>query len=44
MPRLLALLSSDADTFPAACGVVALETQDEGETWKELWRLRMADG
>jgi hypothetical protein len=38
MPRLLALLSSDAETFPQH-GVVALETQDEGETWKELWRL-----
>ena len=38
MPRLLALLSSDADRFPQH-GVVALESQDEGETWKELWRL-----
>ena len=41
MPRLLALLSSDADRFPQH-GVVALESQDEGETWKELWRLENA--
>ena len=38
MPRLLALLVSEADTFPQH-GVVALETLDEGETWVELWRL-----
>jgi len=38
MPRLLATLTPDADTFPQH-GVVALETLDEGETWTELWRL-----
>jgi phosphohistidine phosphatase len=38
LPRLLTLLTADADTFPQH-GVVALETEDEGETWKELWRL-----
>jgi phosphohistidine phosphatase len=38
IPRLLALLSSDAGRFPQH-GVVALESQDEGETWEELWRL-----
>ena len=38
MPRLLATLTPDADTFPQH-GVVALETLDEGETWKELWRI-----
>jgi len=38
MPRLLALLVSEADTFPQH-GVVVLETLDEGETWVELWRL-----
>jgi hypothetical protein len=43
MPRLLAMLASGSDTFPQH-GVVALETLDEGETWTELWRLRMADG
>jgi phosphohistidine phosphatase len=38
LPRLLALIVADADTFPLH-GVVALETLDEGETWKEIWRL-----
>ena len=37
LPRLLRLLTSD-ETFPQH-GVVALVTEDEGETWKELWRL-----
>jgi phosphohistidine phosphatase len=37
LPRLLAMLTGDT-TFPQH-GVVALETEDEGETWKELWRL-----
>lgn len=41
LPRLLALLvvggGAGAD-FPVN-GVVALTTEDEGETWKELWRL-----
>jgi phosphohistidine phosphatase len=39
MPRLLAMLTSDADNRFPQHGVVALETLDEGETWKELWRL-----
>jgi phosphohistidine phosphatase len=38
LPRLLAMLTGDT-TFPQH-GVVALETVDEGETWKELWRLK----
>lgn len=38
LPRLLAMLTN-APTFPQH-GVVALETEDEGETWKELWRLK----
>jgi phosphohistidine phosphatase len=38
LPRLLALMVNHADTFPLH-GVVALETSDEGETWKEVWRL-----
>lgn len=40
LPRLLALLKghgAEAD-FPAH-GVIALASDDDGETWKELWRL-----
>ena len=37
LPRLLSLLSSGSEAFPPH-GVVALTT-DDGETWKELWRL-----
>src|SRR5438132_14259437 len=39
LPRLLALLSSESEAFPPH-GVVALTSEDEGETWKEVWRLR----
>ena len=41
LPRLLALLTGNPDgavTFPQH-GVVALESADDGETWKEAWRL-----
>lgn len=38
LPRLLALLVADAADFPQH-GVVALESDDDGATWKELWRL-----
>jgi phosphohistidine phosphatase len=38
LPRLLGLLTAD-QTFPQH-GVVALATEDEGETWKEVWRLQ----
>ena len=41
LPKLLALLVTGGEagvSFPLN-GVVALETTDEGETWKELWRL-----
>jgi phosphohistidine phosphatase len=38
LPRLLALLTGGAEDFPQH-GIIALETEDEGETWKELWRL-----
>jgi phosphohistidine phosphatase len=42
LPGLLALLTpagaADAAGFPPH-GIVALETIDEGETWKELWRI-----
>lgn len=39
LPRLLWLLTSgERESFPQH-GVVALETEDEGDTWKELWRI-----
>jgi phosphohistidine phosphatase len=38
LPGLLRLLVPDAAAFPMH-GIVALETTDEGETWRELWRL-----
>ena len=41
LSRLMALLLTRGDTpvsFPQH-GVVALVTEDEGETWKEMWRL-----
>ena len=39
LPRLRALLAGGSeDDFPKN-GAVALTTDDEGETWKELWRL-----
>jgi len=37
LPRLLGLLIGD-EKFPLH-GVVALETDDGGQTWKEMWRL-----
>ena len=41
LPRLLALLTSGGEAgvdFPIN-GVVALVTDDEGGTWRELWRI-----
>ncbi len=40
LPRLLALLLGGDSTvaFPLH-GVVALVTEDDGETWTELWRI-----
>jgi len=41
LPRLLALLVSGGEaavSFPEH-GIVALETLDEGATWRERWRL-----
>jgi phosphohistidine phosphatase len=40
LPRLLVLLTAPADApqFPLH-GVVALDTEDEGETWRETWRI-----
>jgi phosphohistidine phosphatase len=43
LPRLLALLVSDEHSSFPAHGVVALETSDDGETWKELWRAERDD-
>ena len=42
LPRLLALLlHSDEHVLAefAPHGIVALETQDDGQSWRELWRL-----
>jgi len=39
LPRLRALLAGgSADDFPKH-GAVALATDDDGETWREVWRL-----
>jgi phosphohistidine phosphatase len=41
LPRLLSLLTTGGEAggdFPIN-GVVALVTDDEGETWRELWRI-----
>jgi len=42
LPRLLTLLIAGVQggvEFPVN-GVVALTTEDEGETWREVWRLK----
>ncbi len=42
LPRLLALLKNDPADAPSSFpphGVVALVTEDAGETWTELWRV-----
>jgi phosphohistidine phosphatase len=38
LPGLVSLLVKQDVSFPQH-GVVALESVDEGETWKELWRI-----
>jgi phosphohistidine phosphatase len=38
LPGLLRLLDPGSGGFPPQ-GVVALETADGGETWREIWRL-----
>ena len=38
LPRLLTLMLGTPAAFPHH-GVVALESDDQGETWQELWRL-----
>jgi len=43
LPALLASLLGEPDGSPGEFpphGVVALETMDDGETWKEIWRLK----
>ena len=41
LPRLLALLvtGGEAGTDFPPHGIVALETDDEGATWREVWRI-----
>jgi phosphohistidine phosphatase len=39
LPRLLALMAGDAAPAFPLHGVVALETDDDGETWREMWRI-----
>jgi phosphohistidine phosphatase len=40
LPALLSLLvGGDPEPFPQH-GVVALTTDDDGETWREVWRIR----
>jgi len=42
LPRLLTLLLTGSDGVPVPFpqnGVVAVETDDAGETWRELWRM-----
>jgi len=38
LPRLIALLLGGVEDFPLH-GAVALATEDDGETWKEVWRI-----
>jgi phosphohistidine phosphatase len=38
LPRLVARLIGGVEDFPAH-GAVALATDDDGETWRELWRI-----
>jgi len=38
LPRLLRLLVPGAPSFPLH-GIVALRSDDDGQTWRELWRL-----
>jgi phosphohistidine phosphatase len=43
LPRLFALLTKGVEDFPPH-GVVALATDDGGQTWEERWRIRIANG
>jgi phosphohistidine phosphatase SixA len=40
LPRLLSLLLAGAPATLPLHGVVALESDDKGETWKEIWRIQ----
>ena len=42
LPGLLRLLAPDAPSFPLH-GIVVLQSDDDGETWRELWRLDQGD-
>lgn len=42
LPRLIALLLGGVEDFPPH-GIVALASDDDGETWRELWRIETAD-
>ena len=42
LPRLIGLLLGGIEDFPPH-GVVALATDDEGDTWKELWRIEASN-
>jgi phosphohistidine phosphatase len=40
LPRLLMLLTKSSDTPPfPQHGIVALQSDDDGKSWKEVWRL-----
>ena len=39
LPRLLALLVGDDTALFPAHGMVALATDDDGDHWRELWRI-----
>ena len=44
LPRLLALLlAEEPQPFPQH-GIVALQTDDDGETWNEMWRIGAGGG
>jgi phosphohistidine phosphatase len=42
LPRLLQLLTRNAAAQFPPHGIVALETDDEGETWTERWKIGAA--
>jgi phosphohistidine phosphatase len=43
LPRLISLLLGGVADFPLH-GAVALATEDDGETWRQVWRIEMGDG
>ena len=42
LPRLIGRLLGGVEDFPPH-GAVALATDDEGQTWREVWRIETAD-